>query len=154
MSWSIHLWSIIFLCQKEMELWCWNGKKSKFNLWPFDPKSTEVLPRSRATYMYHHCMSNERGVIVQKPLFHRRTDKWMDRQPDRQPWWNQYTSTTSLAGQYKLIFNVEKSLKNDPPWRSKFHGGVTFSRPLVQYLMLKFDPCQLLTLKNDPGSHF
>ena len=33
-------------------------------------------------------------------------------------------------------------------------GGVTFSRPLVQYLMLKFDPCQLLTLKNDPGSLF
>ena len=33
-------------------------------------------------------------------------------------------------------------------------GGVTFSRPVVQNLMLKFEPCQLLTLKNDPGSQF
>ena len=40
------------------------------------------------------------------------------------------------------------------PWRSKFHGGVIFSRPLVQNLMLKFDPCQLLALKYDPGSPF
>ena len=28
------------------------------------------------------------------------------------------------------------------PWRSKFHGEITFSRPLVQNLMLKFDLCQ------------
>ena len=94
-------------------------------------------------------MSNGRGVIVQKPLFHRRTDE----QTDRQLWLNQYTSTTSLAGVYKLIFNVEKSLKNDPPGSQNFMGGVTFS-PVVQNLMLKFEPCQLLTLKNDPGSHF
>ena len=55
---------------------------------------------------------------------------------------------------YKLIFNVEKSLKNDPPGSQNFMGGVTFSRPVVQILMLKLEPCQLLTLKNDPGSHF
>ena len=24
---------------------------------------------------YHHCLSNGRGIIVQKPLFHRRTDR-------------------------------------------------------------------------------
>ena len=35
-----------------------------------------------------------------------------------------------------------------------FTGEVTFSRPLVQNLMLKFDPCQLLTLENYLGSHF
>ena len=51
------------------------------------------------------------------------------------------------------IFNVEKSLKNDPPGSQNFMGGVTFSRPVVKNLMLKFEPCQLLTLKNDPGSH-
>ena len=95
-------------------------------------------------------MSNGRGIIVQKPLFHRRTDRWTD----RQLWWNQYTSTTSLARVYKIIFNVEKSLKNYPPGSQNFMGGVTFSRPVVQNLMLKFEPCQLLTLKNDPGSHF
>ena len=30
-------------------------------------------------------------------------------------------------------------------------GGVTFSRPFVQNLMIKFDPIQLFTFKNDPG---
>ena len=59
-----------------------------------------------------------------------------------------------VGGVDKLIFNVEKSLKNDPPGSQNFMGGVTFSRPVVQNLMLKFEPCQLLTLKNDPGSHF
>ena len=59
-----------------------------------------------------------------------------------------------VGGVYKLIFNVEKSLKNDHPGSQNFMGGVTFSRPVVQNLMLKFEPCQLLTLKNDPGSHF
>ena len=29
---------------------------------------------------YPHCMSNGRGVIVQKPLFHRWTERWIDRQ--------------------------------------------------------------------------
>ena len=96
-------------------------------------------------------MSNGRGVIVQKPLF---TDGQTDGQTDRQLWWNQYTSTTSLAGVYKLIFKVEKSLKNDPHGSQNFMGGVTFSRPVVQNLMLKFEPCQLLTLNNDSGSHF
>ena len=112
--------------------------------------------------------------MVQKSPFHRRTYRWTD----RQPWWNQYTSKTSLAGVYELIFNVDESLKNDPPggqaprkhqgtrWKvrkiiasliklvSKVSWGVTFSRPLVQNLMLNFDTCQLLTLKNNPWSHF
>ena len=49
---------------------------------------------------------------------------------------------------------MEKSLKNDPSGSQNFMGGVTFSRPVVQNLMLEFEPCQLLALKNDPGSHF
>ena len=89
-------------------------------------------------------MSNGRGVIEQKPLF---TDGQTDGQTDRHP-------QLRWRGVYKLIFNVEKSLKNDPPGSQNFMGGVTFSRPVVQNLMLKFEPCQLLTLKNDPGSHF
>ena len=78
------------------------------------------------------------------------TDGQIDGQTDRQLWWNQYASTTLLEGVYKRIFNAEKSLKNDPhPWGQNFMG-----ESLVQNLMLKLNPCQLLTLKNDPGSHF
>ena len=144
-----------------MDLWCGNGKKFKVQISPltFWPKINRGPPQVKVNInvKYHHCMSNGRGVIVQKPLFHRRTG--------RQLLWNQYTSTTSLAGVYKLIFNVEKSLKNDPPGSQNFMGGVTFSRPVVQNLMLKFGTVSafnvekwpgesLLTLKNDSGSHF
>ena len=51
-------------------------------------------------------------------------------------------------------FQRGEIVENDLPGGQNFIGGVTFSRPLVQNLMLKFDPCQLFTLKNDPGSHF
>ena len=93
------------------------------------------------------------------------TDGQTDGQTDRQLWWNQYTSTTSLAGVYKLIFNVEKSLKNDPPWKSKFHGGSHFFTTcgskfnvkiwtVSAFNVEKWPGESLLTLKNDPGSHF
>ena len=95
-------------------------------------------------------MSNGRGVIVQKPTF-LQTARQTGGQTDSHG--ETVYLHTSLAGVYKLIFNLEKSLKNDPP-RDQNFMGVTFSRPLVQNLMLKIDPCQLLTLKNDPGSHF
>ena len=54
------------------------------------------------------------------------TDGQTDGQIDRRLWCNQYTSTTSLAGVYKLIFNVEKSLKNDPPGSQNFMGESLF----------------------------
>ena len=101
-------------------------KKLKVQIWPltFWHKINRGPPQVKVNIYVknHHCMSNGRGVIVQKPLFHRRIDRWTD----RPLWWNQYTSTTSLAGVYKLIFNVEKSLKNDPPGSQNFMGGVTF----------------------------
>ena len=138
-----------------MELWCGNGKKFKVQIWhlTFWSQVSRGPPQVKVNIYvkYHHCMSNGRGVILQKPLFNRRTDRWTDRHTAML---KPVYSTTSLAGVYKLIFNVEKSLKNDPPGRQNFMGGVTFSRPVVQNLMLKFEPCQLLTLKNDLGSHF
>ena len=137
-----------------MKLWCGNGKKKfKIKIWPltFWPKNQQ---RSSSGQGQHICEVSSLYVKWKRSyctLFHRRTDKWTH---CRQLWWNQYTSTTSSAGVYKLISNVEKSLKNDPPGSQNFMGGVTFSWPVVQNLMLKFEPCQLLTLRNDPGSHF
>ena len=54
------------------------------------------------------------------------TDGQTDGQTDMQLWWNQYTSTTSLAGVYKLIFNVEKSFKIEPPGSQIFMGESLF----------------------------
>ena len=91
-SWSTHVWSIIIVCQKVMELSCGNCTNFKVKIWPFDPKINRGLPPVMVNthVKYHHCMSKGNGVMVQKPLFHRRTD--------RPPWWNQYTPTTSLVG--------------------------------------------------------
>ena len=115
---------------------------------------TQNQQRSSSGQGQHICEVSSLYVKWKRSYCTETTFSQTDRQMDRQLWWNQYTSTTSLAGVYKLIFNVEKSLKNDPPGSQNFMGGVTFSRPVVHNLMLKFEPCQLLTLKNDPGSHF
>ena len=48
-----------------------------------------------------------------------------------------------VFGGIQTYFNMEISLKNDPPGGQNFMGGVTFSRPVVQYVMLKYEPCQL-----------
>ena len=108
-------------------------------------------------------MSKGRDVIVQKPLFHRQTGGQTDNHvetsnqpPPPHTHTHTNTHTTSLAG-YKNLFSMWRNRwKMTPPplWCQNFMVGVTFSRPFVQNLMLKFDPCQLLTLKNDPGSHF
>ena len=142
-------------------------KKFKVQIWPltFWPKINRGPHRVKVNIYvkYHHCMSNGRGVIVQTTSFSQ-TDRQMDRQSDR------YGETsippsTSLAGVYKLIFNVEKSLKNDPPWKSKIHGGSHFFTTcgskfnvkiwtVSAFNVEKWPGESLLTLKNDPRSHF
>ena len=137
-----------FLCYRSRSLY----------LWPFDPKLTDVLLRSRSTYMWSNIIvcQMEEELLYRKHFF---TDGQTDGQTD----WQAYGQTSIVkpvylhnfvGGDIQTFFNVEKSLKKWPPWRSKFHLGVTFSRSLVQNLMLEFEPCQLLTLTNDPGSHF
>ena len=83
-SWSTHVWSIISVCQKEMEFSWVNGKKFEVQIWPwpFDPKSIEALLRS--CVKYHHGKSKGKGVIMQKALFHIQTDGWTDGWTDRQ----------------------------------------------------------------------
>ena len=96
-------------------------------------------------------MPNGRRVIVQKPLFHRQTDRQTDRQTAIvKPVYLE----NFVYGGIQTYFQYGNIVEKWPPGGQNFMGGVTFSRPVVQYLMLKFEPCQLLTLKNDPGSHF
>ena len=129
--------------------------KSKFDLWPFDLKSQEVLLRSSSTYMW--------SIIIvcqmEEELWYRNhffTDGQTHGQTARQPRWKQFTSTTSLAGVYKRIFNVGKSLKNapPPPWRSIFHGGSNFFTTFGSKFNTKIWPVSAFTFKNDPESHF
>ena len=126
-------------------------KKFKVKIWPltFWPKINRGPSRVKVNIYvkYHHCMPNGRGVIVQKPLFHRRTD--MDRQTDSY-------GKSSIPPQLRVqtYFQCGEIVEKWPPWKSKFHGGSHFFTICGSKLMLKFEPCQLLTLKNDPGSHF
>ena len=78
------------------------------------------------------------------------------RQTDKQTNWHGETSIPPKLRWrgYTNSFSMFRNRWKMTPWRLKFHGGVTFSRPLVQNVMLKFEPCQLLTLKNDPGVIF
>ena len=122
-----YICEVSLLYAKNKWISCGNDTKFKDQiwsvLWSFDPKinSGPSQVEVNTFVKYHHCIINGRGVILQKPLFSR-TDRWTD----RQLWWNQYTSKTSLAGLYKLIFNVEKSLKNDPPGSQNFMGESLF----------------------------
>ena len=53
---SIHVWSIIIVCQKEIELSCGNGKKFKVRSWPWpiDPKINRGPPRVMVNK--YHCI--------------------------------------------------------------------------------------------------
>ena len=86
-SWSTNVWSIIIVCQKVMELSCGNDENFKVQIWPwpFHPKINRGLPPviGNTCVKYHHCRSKRHGVIMLKPLFHRRTDRQMDRQRDK-----------------------------------------------------------------------
>ena len=96
-------------------------------------------------------MSNGSGVMAQKPLFHRRTDRWTDRQTAMM---KTVYLHNSIGGSILTYSQYGKIVEKWPPGGQNFMRGVTFSRPLVQNLRLKFDPCQLWTLKNDPGVIF
>ena len=139
----IHLWNIIIVCGRKWSFGAETVKKFKVQIWPltFWPKIKRGPPQVKVNIYvkYHHCLSNRIGVMVQNYFFHRRTDRWTCRQTD-----------AMLKPVYlNNLFSMWRNRWKMTPWRSKFHGGVTFSRPLVQNLMFKFDQCQLLTLKND-----
>ena len=120
-SWSTYVLSIIILCQKVM-IMRKRCKLQSINLTlTFDvltQKSKEVLPpvKSNTCVKYHHCMSKGSGVIVWKPLFHRQTDGWTE----RQPWWNQYTTpppthththtSNFLDGGYKYRWRTKRKI--------------------------------------------
>ena len=89
----------------------------------------------------------EEELLNRNHFFHRRTDKQTAMvKPD-------YLQNF-VGGGKQTYFPGGEIVENLPPWRSKCHGGVTFSRPLVHNFMLKFEPCQLLTLQNDRGVIF
>ena len=150
-----------------MELWCENGKKKfKVQISPltFWPKINRGPPRVKVNiYMkYHHCMSNERGVIVQKPLFHRRTYRWTDRQTAMV---KPVYLHNFIGGGIQTYFQCGEIVEKWPPWKSKFHGGSHFSTTcgskfnvkiwtVSAFNVEKWPGESLLTLKNDPGSHF
>ena len=105
----------------------------------FWPKVNRGPPQVKVNIYvkYHHCMSNGRGVIVQKTLFHRRTDRWEDSHGESsippQLRWRGYTNLFSIW-RYRW--------KMTPlPGSQNFMGKPLFSRPLVQNLMFKFEPC-------------
>ena len=116
-SWSLHVMMCEVSSLYAKRKWNYHAETVKSlksitsrDLWPFDPKISVVMVNT--CVKDHRCSSkgkgvvqkvlkvwvpnltltfdNSKGVIVQKKHFHRQTD--------RQPWWNQYTPTTSLAG--------------------------------------------------------
>ena len=96
---------------------------------------------------YNHCMSNRRGVVIQKKNHFSQTDRQTDSHGESrihpQLRWRGYTNLFSMWRiRWKII-----------PMEVNVAWGVTFSRPLVQNLMLKFEPWQLLMLKM-PGVIF
>ena len=95
---SIHLWSIIIVCQKKMVLWCGNGK-SKFDLWPFDQKSTDILLRSRSTYMWSiiiACQMEEELLYRNHFFTDGQTDSYGETSIPPQLRWRRYTSLFSM----------------------------------------------------------
>ena len=69
--------------------------KSEFDFDLLIPKSIEALPGHGQNMCKD--MSKEKGVIVQKPFFHRRTDRHTERRADRPPRFTRISPTTSLA---------------------------------------------------------
>ena len=107
-------------------------------------------------------MSNGRGVIIQKPLFHRRADRQTE--TDRQPWWNQFTSNLLWRG-HTNSFSMWRNRWKMTPLEVKILWGSHFftafgSKCYVKiwtvsaFNVEKWPGESFLTLKNDPGSHF
>ena len=116
-SLPIHVWSIMILCQRKWRWLCRNCKKFKVQIWPWplDPKINRGLPMVNTCVKYHHFMSKGKGVIVQKPLFHRQADKRTNGQTD----WHasgetSIPPTTSLAGDISIL----------PPPQQLMTGGI------------------------------
>ena len=83
--------------------------KSKFDLWPFDPKSIEVLLRSRS-------IVSSLYVKWKRSYCSETTFSQTDRQMDRQTAMVKPVYLHNfVGGGIQTYFNVEKSLKNDPP---------------------------------------
>ena len=149
-----------------MELWCGNGKnKFKVQIWPltFWPKSTEVLLGSRSTYI--------RSIIIvcqmEEELLYRNhffTDGQTDGQTDSYGETSMYLHKC-IGGGTQTYFQCGEIVEKWPPWMSKFHGGSHFFTTcgskfnvkiwtVSAFNVEKWPGESLLTLKNDPGSHY
>ena len=143
-----------------------NDKKLEVQIWPltFWPHINRNPPQVTVNIYvkYHHCISNGRGLIVQKPLVHRRTDRQTDRQTTMV---KQVYLHNFVGGGIQTYFQCGKIVEKLPPWRSKFHGGSHFFTTFVSKFNVKFWPVSAfnvkklsgesyLMLKNDTESHF
>ena len=119
---------------------CWNPSLSSD--W-----STPPCPSQRGLGLGVDVGTRKSSEFVKKKfhtLYYWQTDSHGETSTPSQLRWRGYTNLFSMCrNRWKIT-----------PWMSKFHDGVTFSRPLVHILELKFNTCHLLTLKNDPGSHY
>ena len=130
----------------------------------FWPKINRGPPRVKVNIYvkYNHCMSNGRGVIVQKSLFHR----WTDRQT--------YMQTAMVkpvylhnfvGGGIQTYFQCGEIVEKWPPRSQNFMGGSHFFTTcgskfnvkiwtVSAFHVDKWPGESLLTLKNDPGVIF
>ena len=138
-------------------------KKFKVQIWPltFWPKINRGPPQVKVNIYvkYHHCMSNGRGVIVQKPLFHRRTDRWTDSygEPSIPPQlrWRGYPNLFSMWRNRWKMTPLEVKIS----WGSHFFticGSKFYVKiwTVSAFNVEKWPGESLLPLKNDPGVIF
>ena len=142
--------------------------KSKFDLWPFDPKSTEVLLRSMQTYMW--------SIIIvcqmEEELWYR-NHFFTDGQTDGQTCIQRDRQTAVVKTEYlhnfvgggmQTYFQCGEIVEKLPlevkiSWGSNFFTtfGSKFNVkiwPVSTFNVEKWHGESFLTLKNDPGSHF
>ena len=158
------MWSIIIVCQKEMEIGAETVKKikSKFDLWHFDFKSTEVLLRSRSTYMWSIIIVCQ----IEEELWYRNhlfTDGQTDGQADSH---GETSIPTPLRCRgYTNLFSMWRNRWKMTPLEVKISWGSHFFKtsgsifnvkiwPVSAFNVEKWPGESFLTLKNYPGSHF
>ena len=94
----------------------------------------------------------EEELLYRNHFFTGRTDRWTDRQKAMV---KPVYLHNFVGGGIQTYFQCGEIVEKWPPWKSKFHGGSHFFTTCgSKFNVKKFEPCQLLTLKKDPGSHF
>ena len=148
-----------------MELWCRNGKKVKSPNLTFD-LLTQNQQRSSSGQGQHICEVSSLYVKRKRSYFTETTFSQTDRQMDRQ------TAIVKpvylhnfVGGGIQNFFQCGEIVEKWPPWKSKFHGGSHFFMTcgskfnvkiwtVSAFNVEKWPGESLLTLNNDPGSHF